>query len=73
MSHYYEIEEGLLQEQYYTIYRDLRSLTAALTLRFRESIEEPDDFTIAVSISIKAFPRFRTGQDAVRPSLLIGG
>lgn len=73
MSHFYEIEEGLLQEQYYTIYRDLRSLTAALTLRFRESLEEPDDFTIAVSISIKAFPRFRTGQDAVRPSLLIGG
>ncbi len=72
-SHYYEVREGLLEEQYYTVYRDLRSLTAALTLRFRESLGADEDFTIAVSISLKAFPRFKTGQDAERPSLLIGG
>jgi lipopolysaccharide assembly outer membrane protein LptD (OstA) len=72
-SHYYEIRDQLLQEQYYTIYRDLRSLTAALTLRFRESLDEGDDFAIALSISLKAFPRFRSGQDAERPALLIGG
>ncbi|MBL9140186.1 MAG: LPS-assembly protein LptD [Verrucomicrobiales bacterium] len=72
-SHYFEIREQRLQEQYYTIYRDLRSLTAALTLRFRETREDEDDFTIAVSISLKAFPRFKTGQDAERPLLLIGG
>lgn len=72
-SHYYEIREEQLQEQYYTVYRDLRSLTAALTLRFRETREGEDDFTIAVSISLKAFPRFKTGQDAERPLLLIGG
>lgn len=72
-SHYYEIREGILQEQYYTVYRDLRSLTAALTVRLRESLESDDDFTIALSISLKAFPRFRSGQDAERPALLIGG
>ncbi len=72
-SHYYEVREGLLEEQYYTVYRDLRSITAGLTLRFRESVGADDDFTIAVSISLKAFPRFKTGQDAERPSLLIGG
>lgn len=73
-SHYYEIRESVLQEQYYTVYRDLRSLTAALTLRFRENvIGGDDDFTIAISISLKAFPRFKSGQDAERPELLIGG
>ncbi|MCC7373519.1 MAG: LPS-assembly protein LptD [Verrucomicrobiales bacterium] len=72
-SHYFEIREEQLQEQYYTVYRDLRSLTAALTLRFRETRQGEDDFTIAVSISLKAFPRFKTGQDAERPLLLIGG
>ncbi len=73
-SHFYELRESVLQEQYYTIYRDLRSLTGALTLRFRENVfGGRDDFTIAVSISLKAFPRFKSGQDAERPELLIGG
>jgi LPS-assembly protein len=72
-SHYYEIKEGILQEQYYTVYRDLRSLTAALTLRFRENVGSDDDLSVALSISLKAFPRFRRGQDAERPVLLIGG
>lgn len=72
-SHYYEIKEQILEEQYYTVYRDLRSFTAALTFRIRDSLTEGDDFTVALSISLKAFPRFRTGQDAERPALLIGG
>jgi len=73
-SHYYEIRDAVLQEQYYTVYRDLRSLTAAITLRFREDVfGDNDDFTIAISISLKAFPRFKSGQDAERPELLIGG
>lgn len=72
-SHYYEVKEGLLEEQYYTVYRDLRSLTAALTLRLRESLASEDDVTIAISVSLKAFPRFKARQDAERPELLIGG
>lgn len=72
-SHYYEIREGLLEEQYYTVYRDLRSLTAALTFRLRERLQQGDDFAVALTISFKAFPRFRPGRDAERPALLIGG
>ena len=74
MSHAVEMEDGVLEEQYYTVYRDLRSFTAALTLRLRDSRDvEPDDFTIAFSISLKAFPRFRRGSDTERPEILIGG
>ncbi len=72
-SHYYEIRDHLLQEQYYTVYRDLRSLTAALTFRIRKHLDRADDFAVALTISLKAFPRFRTGEDAERPALLIGG
>lgn len=72
-SHYYEIRNRTLEEQYYTLYRDLRSLTAALTLRLRENLGDDDEIAVSLSISLKAFPRFRSGQDAERPSLLIGG
>lgn len=74
MSHAIEMEDGVLEEQYYTLYRDLRSFTAALTIRLRDSRGvEPDDFTIGLSVSLKAFPRFRRGADTERPELLIGG
>jgi hypothetical protein len=72
-SHYYEIRDKILQEQYYTVYRDLRSLTAALTFRIRENLDRGDDFTVALIVSLKAFPRFRITRDAERPALLIGG
>lgn len=73
-THFYEMRDKVLQEQFYTIYRDLRSVTGALTLRWRDSLNRQDnDFTIAVSISLKAYPRFKQGQDAERPELLIGG
>lgn len=71
-SHFYELRDKIFQEQYYTVYRDLRSLTAALTLRWRESVAESEDITIALAVSLKAFPRFKQGQDAERPELLIG-
>jgi lipopolysaccharide assembly outer membrane protein LptD (OstA) len=74
-SHFYEVRDRLLQEQFYTVYRDLRSLTAALTLRWRESIAESQDITditVALAVSLKAYPRFKQGQDAERPELLIG-
>jgi LPS-assembly protein len=72
MSHYFEAQTGILQEQYYTLYRDLRSWTAALTLRVRDNQGAPDDFTVAVSFSLKAAPRFRLGQDTANPSTLVG-
>jgi lipopolysaccharide assembly outer membrane protein LptD (OstA) len=65
--------DQLVEEQDYTIYRDLRSLTAALTFRLRKSLGQPNDFGVAVTFSFKAFPRFKQSEDANKPSLLLGG
>jgi len=73
MSHHFEARDGTLEEQYYTIYRDLRSWTAALTFRVREQREGPTDFSVAVTFSLKAAPSFKQGSDRNSPSLLLGG
>jgi lipopolysaccharide assembly outer membrane protein LptD (OstA) len=73
LRHHFEARDGTLEEQYYTVYRDFRSFTAALTVRLRDNRIGSDDFTIAISISLKAFPRFHLNQDRDEPSLLLGG
>ena len=72
-QHLFEARDGRLEEQYYTVYRDLRSWTGALTLRVRKARGGRDDLTVAVTFSLKAFPRFGVGEDKVSPSLLVGG
>ena len=72
LAHYFEARDGTLEEQYYTVYRDFRSWTAALTFRVRDNRLCEDDFTVAVTFSLKAFPRFKMGQDRDTPSLLLG-
>lgn len=72
ISHQFEARDGTLEEQYYTVYRDLRSWTAALTFRVRESRSRPADYTVALTASLKAFPRFGLGADRARPSRLLG-
>jgi len=71
MSHHYEARDGFLEEQYYTLYRDLRSWTSALTFRVRQQRIGPTDFTVAVTFSLKAFPH-PVGRDRDHPSLLLG-
>jgi LPS-assembly protein len=71
-SHHFEARDGRMQEQYYTLYRDLRSWTAALTFRIRDNITGPDDFTVAFTFSLKAHPRSVLGTDSVRPYSLVG-
>ena len=71
-QHHYEMRDGVLEYQYYTVYRDFRSWTGSLTFRVRESRFGPDDYTVAFALSLKAFPRFGLGSDAVRPQRLIG-
>lgn len=71
MSHHYEASDGLMEERSYTIYRDLRSWTSALTFRFRKQRAGPNDFTVAVTFSFKAFPH-PVGRYADHPSLLLG-
>jgi LPS-assembly protein len=70
--HNYNIEGGRLQEQLYTIYRDMRSWTGALTMRLMDNGSGPTDFTIAFTFSLKAAPRNHLGDDAVRPYHLVG-
>ena len=72
ISHHYEARTGTMEEQYYTLYRDLRSWTAALTFRVRDNQGRPDDYTVAMTFSLKAFPRFGLNSDRDKPSLLVG-
>lgn len=69
----FEARDGTFEEQQYTIYRDLRSWTAALSFRFRENrVGRRNDFTVALTFSLKAFPRFGLGSDTEHPQLLLG-
>jgi lipopolysaccharide assembly outer membrane protein LptD (OstA) len=66
--HFSEIVEmatAAAQQQLYTIYRDFRSGTGALTFRVTEGPGQPDDYTVAFTFSLKALPRF--GSDADQP------
>ena len=72
MSHHFEGRDGTLEEQFYTLYRDLRSWTASLTFRVRDNRSAGKDYTVAFVISLKAFPRFGVGGDSNDPALLIG-
>jgi hypothetical protein len=61
-----------LEEQAYTIFRDLRSWTAALTFRVRENPQGPQDLSVTFTFSLKAFPHY--DQDDIRmPYSLWGG
>lgn len=72
ISHYYNVDSGRLQEQAYTLYRDLRSWTGGLTFRVVNNSTGPVDYTVAFSFSLKFAPRSKVGDDTVRPSSLIG-
>ena len=72
ISHHFEGRDGVLEEQLYTVYRDFRSWTGALTFRVRERRSASTDYTVAVTFSLKAFPRYDVGDDVNRPLLLLG-
>jgi lipopolysaccharide assembly outer membrane protein LptD (OstA) len=71
MQHF-DAGSGRMQEQYYTIYRDLRSWTAAVTVGLIDNGNGPKDFTAAFTFSLKAKPRFKQGTDTVQPYSLLG-
>lgn len=73
IAHKYDLRDQLLREQAYTLYRDLRSWTAGLTFRIRRDVGEEDDFTVAFTFSVKAFPRSSSGRESSRPQTLWGG
>ncbi|HEX4121041.1 MAG TPA: LPS assembly protein LptD [Verrucomicrobiae bacterium] len=72
ISEQYEAQDGAMQQQLYTLYRDLRSWTAALTIRVTQGPGQPTDFSAVVTFSLKAFPRYGLNQDNERPGLLLG-
>lgn len=71
--HFFEARDGRMEEQYYTLYRDFRSWVGAFTLRIRDLRNGSQDYTIGVTFNLKAFPRYKLGQDRAEPSLLLGG
>jgi len=71
--HFFEARDGRMEEQYYTVYRDFRSWVGAFTLRIRDLRNGRHDYTIGFTFDLKAFPRFKLGQDSENPSMLLGG
>jgi len=71
-SHRFSAADGSMQEQDYTIYRDMRSWTAALTLRVLNNVNGRQDFTVAFTFSLKAVPRYGLGSDSGLPRWLLG-
>jgi lipopolysaccharide assembly outer membrane protein LptD (OstA) len=71
-SHYYDARLDRLQEQAYTIYRDLRSWTGALTFHVRQNPSGPQDVSVTFTFSLKAFPHY-SQEDTRMPYSLWGG
>jgi len=72
MTHNYNAVTSRLQDQFYTLYRDLRSWTAALTFRVADNEGSEADYTIAVVFSLKAAPATSVGEDVVIAYRLVG-
>lgn len=72
VAHYFDALTGTLQEQDYTVYRDMRSWTAALTFRELNNLTAGHEYAVAFTMSFKAFPRFALGSDSVSAANLIG-
>ena len=71
-QHDLNLKTGHLQRQNYSIYRDLRSWTAALTFRVQDEPARAADFTVAFQLSLKAMPAHGVGDDVVNPYRLVG-
>jgi lipopolysaccharide assembly outer membrane protein LptD (OstA) len=66
-AHWFEARTGTLQEQDYSLYRDFRSWTGALSFLVRNSPGVPKDITFAFSFWLKAYPQAGRGQDMGQP------
>ena len=72
MTQNYNAVTKRLQDQQFTIYRDLRSWTSALTLRVANNSGQSADVTIAVVFSLKAQPTMAVGEDVANRYRLVG-
>jgi lipopolysaccharide assembly outer membrane protein LptD (OstA) len=71
--HYYDLDLGHLQEQYYTIYRDFGNWTGGVIFRVLEDAFGERDYTLGVGFSLKSFPSRSLGTDKNVPRYLLGG
>lgn len=68
-SHYYDAKEGRFADQTYMLFRDMRSWTAYIAVRFLKNTgNRDDDFQISFNYSLKAFPKGRTSGSLNDPS-----
>lgn len=67
MGQHYEASTGRLQEQYYTVYRDLRSWTAGITFRVLDNAYGSKDYAAVFTFSLKARPKYTLNSDTVSP------
>lgn len=72
MTDNYNAVSGRLQEQFYTLYRDLRSWTSALTFRVTNDEGSSANYTIALTLSLKAAPSMGLGEDVANRYRLVG-
>jgi LPS-assembly protein len=68
----YNVVTERLQDQMFSIYRDLRSWTSALTLRVANNSGSSTDVTIAIVFSLKASPSLAVGEDVANRYRLVG-
>jgi hypothetical protein len=71
-THHFEVTDGRMEEQTYSVYRDFRSWTAALSFRYRDNRTGSDDYTVAFTFSLKAHPRYGLGTDTARSYSMLG-
>ena len=62
-THNFNVVDGRMQQQYYTLYRDMRSWTVAMTFSVTDDVNSSVDYGISFSLSLKANPTMRVGED----------
>jgi LPS-assembly protein len=69
---YYDLVNGRLGDQAYTVYRDFRSWTGAFVARIRNNGGGDVDWSLGFVVSLKAHPSYKAGQDSVGRYGLLG-
>ena len=72
MGHYFDARSGRLREQSYTVYRDLRSWTAAVSFLVRDNVNGVEDYGVAFTFSLKAYPNYGKDSDVAGIYSLLG-
>jgi LPS-assembly protein len=69
---YYDVENGRLANQAYSVYRDFRSWTGAFITNIRNNGNGDLDWSVGFTMSLKAQPRFGLGADTVGRNGILG-